>query len=483
VLFQSFGFAAFLAAVVAAHGLAPARFRRYVLLAGSYVFYATWSLPHTVLLAGLTLLAHRAALALDSDRDERTKGRVVTATILALVATLALFKYAAPFVAWWRGRVMGGDAAGAPFEIVAPLGISYYIFKLVSYVLDVHWGKQPAQKGVIDLASYVSFFPHILSGPIQRAGDFFQQGAGTKAASLEQIQSGLRLILFGFFQKFVVADRLGAGVDAAFSDVHAATSGQLLAAIYVFPWQLYADFAGLTEIAIGLGRLFVVEAPPNFNAPFYAADIVEFWRRWHMTLTSWITSYVFTPLNLKLRDWGRFGLATAIFVNMVTIGLWHGASGTFLVFGALNGAFLVAATLTAKTRNKFFARHPLLLRARRWTGPILTFHFIAFACILFRASSLAEAREVFVRALPVYLHPRQLLEGVRLSWKGVSQFGLALGALAVMEAVYALRRRGHLPAWLEARPLWLRWTAYYAAILVVVLCGVYSTKTFIYVQF
>ena len=483
--FQSVEFAAFLAVVVVAYWLAPERIKRHVLLLASYVFYATWSLPYAALLAGLTVATHKVCLAIGPGQPERRGGRAIGWTVAGLVAVLVVFKY-------WKALSAIGSSIGvslgfaprtAAYDLIAPVGLSYYIFKLISYVLDVYWERLPAERSVSDFASYVAFFPQILSGPIQRAGDFLGQRPGRRNPSLARIQSGLRLIVFGLFQKFVVADRIGLGVDAAFAHPRTSTSGELLLAIYLFPWQLYADFSGFTDIAIGLGRLFDIEAPKNFNAPFFAVDITEFWRRWHMTLTSWVTDYLFTPLRLKLRTWGQIGLVVAIFANMTAIGLWHGAKWTFVVFGLLNGAYLVVAALTSRARSSFLKRHPLVMRIRSITGPILTFHLVAFACILFRATALSDARLVFAHALPAYLQPRQLRLGIQELWHGGSQFALVVAALLTMELVHLARRRRLFARLLYSRPLWVRWTVYYAAAAIVVFLGVYSTKTFIYVQF
>jgi alginate O-acetyltransferase complex protein AlgI len=483
--FQSVEFAAFLTVAAFIYWLAAERFKRYVLLLASYVFYATWSLPYTALLTILTIVTHRVGLIIGHGHGERQARRAVGFAIVGLVMVLAVFKYWKILltIAAQIGPSFGLNHSSRTYDLIAPIGISYYIFKLISYVLDVYWERLPAQTSLIDFGNYVSFFPQILSGPIQRAGDFFRQHPGTHNPTLARMQRGLRLIVFGLFQKFVVADRIGLGVDQAFLHPRDSTSGQLLVAVYLFPWQLYADFSGLTDIAIGLGRLFDIESPKNFDAPFFAVDIADFWRRWHITLTTWLTDYLFTPLRLKLRSWGQLGLAIAVFANMIAIGVWHGAKWTFVLFGASSGILLVAAALTQRKRNQFYKRHPSLARARRITGPLLTFHLVAFSFILFRAASVSEAWHVFAHALPAYLHPGRLRVAIQELWHGGSQFAIIVAALLTMELCHLARRRALLGRWLYCRPLWLRWCVYYAAVSVVLFFGIYTTKTFIYVQF
>jgi len=380
--------------------------------------------------------------------------------------------------------------SGRLSSLLAPLGVSYYTFKLVSYLVDVYWEKIPAERNVVAFLLYPVFFPQIVSGPIQRARDFLPQVKVAGPVDPSLIASGLRWILFGLFKKFVIADRLALFVNRIFDSPHNYGSVGLLLACYAFAIQLYADFSGLTDFAIGVGRLFGIDSPQNFNAPFYAPNIQEFWRRWHITLTSWLTDYVFTPLRIAFRNWGDAGLALAIVMNMVAIGVWHGARWTFVVFGLTNAVYMVVSAFTLKPRNRFFKRHPTLATARLIAAPLVTFHLVVFALVLFRANGLADAVYIASHVVPIDVfvsslgHGRLALEE-SLHGLGLSFFQVywALLAIPLMEAVQFVHRRGLLPRLFYARPTWVRWAVYYAGILVILFFGELEAREFIYEHF
>lgn len=337
---------------------------------------------------------------------------------------------------------------------------------------------------------YPVFFPQIVSGPIQRARDFLPQIKTDKPVDPSMIASGLRWTLFGLFKKFVIADRLALFVNRILDDPHNYSSVGLLLACYAFAVQLYADFSGLTDFAIGVGRLFGIDSPQNFAAPFYAPNIQEFWRRWHITLTSWVTDYVFTPLRIALRNRGDAGLAIAIAVNMVAIGAWHGARWTFLVFGLINAAYMVVSAFTLKPRNRFFSRHPTLAAIRQIGGPLVTFHLVVLALVLFKTSTLGDAAYILSHALPMDLFipiasPSPLAHAESLRGLGLSFFQIywAMLAIPLMEAIQFIHRRGMLPRLLYARPTWVRWSVYYAGILAILLVGELEAREFIYAHF
>lgn len=282
---------------------------------------------------------------------------------------------------------------------------------------------------------------------------------------------GLRRLLMGCFKKTVVADNLGAFIAQAYSS-HPAPGAALLA-FYLFPFQLYADFSALTDIAIGVALLFGIESPENFNAPFSASNISQYWRRWHMTLTSWLGDYVFMPLRMATRGFGKFGLVFSLMVNMILIGLWHNLSWTFLIFGVLHGIFLSVDALTAKTRSKFFKSHLELDRAGNLIGVVFTFHLVALAMVFVRADSLSNAWDVLSRVLTPFSH----LPGLMLQSRETT-YGLAgLAAWAIFEF---LRRRNLLT--ITATHLPGRWAFYYSVIGIIVKCG-HNAEGFIYFKF
>lgn len=482
--FLSLAFALFLFLGLLMFHLAPGRFRRHVLLALSYAFYVSASATHALLLLAVTVSVFLAARAVERSRTEDTKLGVTAVAVAGLGVVLVGFKCAAWLVETVQAQSAKGGA-DATLLLVAPLGLSYYLFKLMGYLLDVYWEKVPVEHNFVSFALYAAFFPQIVSGPIQRAGDFLPQLEALGRPDPADLTAGLRRILFGLFKKLVIADRLTVLVAGVHADPSAYSSLELLLGAYCFALQLYADFAGITDIALGLGQLFGMKGPENFQMPFFARNVQDFWRRWHITLSSWLSDYLFAPLRISLRRLGNIGLSMAIFINMVAIGVWHGASWTYVAFGAINGVFMVVSALTLKKRNTFFRTHPLLTRLREVAGPLLTFHLMVFAFIFFRASSVPLALE-YVR----HLIPGQPGKGVapfRLDWE---QLGLGrsalLGVLVGVAMMEALTWAGRKSDWRDrflAAPRILRWGLYYAVIVIVVVLGNLETQRFIYAQF
>jgi D-alanyl-lipoteichoic acid acyltransferase DltB (MBOAT superfamily) len=333
---------------------------------------------------------------------------------------------------------------------------------------------------VLDVANYAAFFPQMICGPIQRAEDFFAQTSQYRNPSLDTVSSGLRLILFGLFKKLMVADQLGMVIDPWFVQLRQHTPAQLLLILYLFPIQLYADFSGITDIAIGVGRLFGVESPPNFDAPFYAPTIADYWRRWHMSLSSWLRDYLFTPLRHATRALGNAGLVFSLIVTMTAIGVWHGARASYLVFGLINGVYMSVSALTLTRRNRWFKAHPSLAAARQYVGPLIVFHLVVVALVFFRASSPAEAAFALLHCVSAFLQPRSIVIAV-LSLR--LPLGIAMLGTVAMEAGHFARRRSALKIWFLEQPIWIRWSAYYGVGLAIVLLGVFTRQTFIYQQF
>jgi D-alanyl-lipoteichoic acid acyltransferase DltB (MBOAT superfamily) len=272
-------------------------------------------------------------------------------------------------------------------RLVVPLGLSYYIFRTIGYLLDVYWERTQAQRSFSSLVLYISFFPQIVSGPIQRGGDFFGQLQHWSSPDAEQFASGLRRILLGLFRKVVIADQFAELVAGVHSNPAAFSAVELLFAAYCYSFQLYLDFSGLTDMAIGIGLLFGIKGPENFDRPFLSRNIQEFWRRWHMSLTSWLSDYLFFPLGMSLRRFGTLGLSVAIMINMVAVGVWHGPTWTYLDFGILNGLLMIGSVLTLKRRETFFKRHAWPAGVRSFFSTLITFHLVVFTQIWFRANS------------------------------------------------------------------------------------------------
>ena len=345
-----------------------------------------------MLLIVASAAVYALGLAIAKNGSERAKQTYMAVGVAAVIAVIVVFKAAGA----WRG-------------VLLPLGVSFYSFKLISYLIEVYWDDEAVERDPVVFFLLPAFFPQIVSGPIQRPEPFFAQMRDVMARTIdvEQVETGLRFILGGLMMKLLVGDRLAdfiGLIDQSHSDY---SYSVMLTTVACYLLQLFADFSGYTNIALGVGKLFGVEGPPNFNAPFSAANIQEFWRRWHMSLTLWLTDYLFTPLSMSLRDYGQAGLIGAIFLNMIIIGIWHAFTLNYLVFGILQAVFLSVTVLIlgARTRRKRVAGKTNPVQRETWVwrrlvpflGAVLTFALMSFSMIFFHSPTWEQAMSVLAQ--------------------------------------------------------------------------------------
>jgi alginate O-acetyltransferase complex protein AlgI len=440
--FTSFLFLVFLAAAACLYRLCPVRWRPALLLGLSYVFYLTWVPIAALLLAALT------GITFFGTRSGAVRRGLTPALTLLLAVCLMSFKIAL----LTPSHGIGG--------MVMPLGISYYTFKLISYILDVHWGKIEPETSIVRFAAYVSFFPQIVAGPIERPADFFSQLPSPPIP----LFAVLPRLAWGLTKKLLIADNLSPAVNYVYAHVTGLHGAPLWMAFYLFPLQLYADFSGLTDIAISAGLLFGISGPENFNRPFSARSISDFWRRWHMSLTTWLTDYLFTPLHMATRSAGNLGLAFSIAINMEAIALWHGLTNGFIMFGLLNSAYLIADAFTARRRSRFFKRHPNWNAAGNFLGWLLTFHLLAIALVFFRAPHVSGAVWLLGHLFTGWAGSTAVMDNILAQ---ISARNLAIGLAGYLGLDLGERYRPDL--WVirqyDSAPRWLRWAFYSTAAL------------------
>ncbi len=479
--FTTVAFLLFLSGVAVIYRLTPRAWRAVVLCLASYFFYFSWNRRMTLLLLASTVFTYVAALLIERTRNQRLRRLIMAALVAGLITILAIFKAPREIQDFIR------RAIGHPYlDLAMPLGISYYTFKLLSYVIDVYWGNTSAEKRFIRFAAYAAFFPQMVAGPIQRSETFLPQIDAAPPANFRVVLLGVQRIVLGFFKKFVVANNLGLLVTFVFG--HLYNSGTpLLLGYYGFTLQLYADFSGLADIAIGAAWLLGIESPENFDAPFSAVNISEFWRRWHITLTKWLTDYVFTPLRMSTRNFGNAGLVFSLFVNMILIGLWHGFRWTFVVFGAIHGVYLTVDALTARRRKRYYKTHPAADRLTNWTGPVITFHLVALTLVFFRSQTIGDGFYFLA-------HLFQGIPSVSPEFRTYCHYlGLSMlagfWAYAIAEAGDYLRRRNQKGYLVPSLPRWARWSVYSctatstAVLLVLVYLAGASSSPFLYAIF
>jgi len=443
--FQSYEFWIFLAIVALFFYLLPMGSRRYVLLAASYYFYARWNGWYVVFLLALTASDFVIALALQRTSGGRRQ-RLLAGGIAANLAFLGTFKYA-NLTTGTVSALLGMHRDPWLVGWIVPIGISFHTFQSISYLVDVERGKTPAIRNPWDYALYLAFFPQLLSGPIVRAGLFFGELFHWRPPSSADVAYASWRIAFGLFKKVAIADQFGPAVDSYFGPaaIHPGAPAAWTA-IFAFSMQIYFDFSAYSDIAIGTARLFGFVFPENFNLPYLATTVTEFWHRWHMTLSSWLRDYLYVPLGGN-RD-GRWATIRNLLVTMLLGGLWHGAQWTFVAWGGLHGLLLVFERVTG-IRNRPAGENPFI----RGTRALVTFVAVTLAWVLFRATSFPQAMAIY-RALlfggpgdslitgwcAVVTFAILAFAGVRIAlgenagrwtWKGLPQFAQA-GTIAAM---------------------------------------------------
>ena len=381
MVFTSWAFVAFLAVVLAGIRLLPSRRPRQVLiLVASCYFYAYWNAAYLVLLATPSLIDYACALRIDAASDPAVRKRWLLVSIATNLGLLGYFKYANFFldnVALLVGREV------PHLDVVLPVGISFYTFKTLSYTIDVYRGDLPVCRSLWRYAMFVTYFPELVAGPIVRASVFLPQMGRSLRPSLARAAVGSQLVLLGVTKKLVVADRLSGFVDPVFAQPDAFSPATVASAVVAYSLQIYCDFSGYSDIAIGVSKIIGFDLPENFNMPYLATSIADFWRRWHITLSQWLRDYLYIPLGGNRRGPAR--TYVNLMVTMLLGGLWHGASWTFVFWGLLHGAALVVHRVWSERRGG--ARAPF----GGVIGWLATYVFVCIAWIFFRAPDFASA--------------------------------------------------------------------------------------------
>ncbi len=481
MLFNSFQYALFLPLCVVVTFLLPHRYRWLLLLAASYYFYMCWRPAFAALMAVSTLVDYAAAIwiARHCTRGWRWVG--LGASLLTNLGLLFFYKYTvffndslAQLDPRWNLLGQLGPVRDYLLQVGVPLGLSFYTFQTLSYTLDVFFGKAQPQRHLGYFALYVSFFPQLVAGPIERYDNLMPQLRAERRFDPELAASGLRLILWGLLKKVVVADNLARLVEPVYGDPSQFTGPTLLVATYCFAFQIYCDFSGYSDIAIGSARLLGVKLMTNFRTPYFAQSLGEFWSRWHISLSTWIRDYLYFPLGGNRR--GRLRTLLNLLVVFLLSGLWHGANWTFVIWGAVHGVMLCLE----RAAGWLIAVRAWTL-PRWWRGPLgaglrilVIFHVVLLSWVFFRAGSLADALLV--------------IERIATDWSGWNPpdaRGLRRGVLLILALVGLEVFHGSpLGArWPQGWRRPLRWVAYYAAMLAFISLGVFDHQEFIYFQF
>lgn len=394
-------FLCFLLLVAGLQTVLPGRWRGAGLLGASLIFYTAACANYLFLLLGLCCLNYFVVRSLSLIADQQQRTRIFIGGVGLNLSCLILFKYAPDLLgsvlAWFGWH---GENGSAVLRLAAPLGISYFTFQMLACVTDAYRQTWKPQQGLGQFLLFGLFFPQISSGPIPRAERLMPQLAAGSGPTVEDRQTGLRLIAYGFFKKYVVANRLNEYVTVIFSTP--TTFGTLPVALSCGfnVLQLYADFSGYVDIAIGSARFLGFRLDPNFDQPFKSTSVTELWRRWHMTLSFWLRDYLYLPLLIRIRELGKSGVVLSLVVTFGICGIWHAAKWTYLLFGLCHGVAMAGEFLSKPWRGKWLKKFPKLWVAR--AGNYYTLGFFVLTEVLFRSPSLSKALDVFRRLL----HPQ-----------------------------------------------------------------------------
>jgi alginate O-acetyltransferase complex protein AlgI len=480
VLFNSLEFALFLPTVVALYFVLPQRGRTLLLLAASCLFYMAF-IPAYVLILGVTIVIDYAAGIWLERTQGRTRVALLWGSILSTCAVLFVFKYFDFFTGTFVGlaALFGWTVDHPTLSILLPIGLSFHTFQSLSYVVEVYYGRQKAETDFVTYATFVMFFPQLVAGPIERPQNLLHQFWEHHAFDYERVTSGLKRIAWGFFKKLVVADRLALYVN----DVYAAPSQfnglQLTIATVFFAYQIYCDFSGYSDIAIGSARILGFRLMENFRTPYHARSISEFWHRWHISLSTWFRDYVYIPLGgNRVRTTSRWYVN--LLITFTLSGLWHGANWTYVVWGAVNGGYLIAGISTKTWRDRLWGRAGIGSDSsfRAVIATATTFALTCAAWVVFRANNLADAGYILTH----------FWRGWDFSAISTEQFLMrqmpaAILSIVFLELVQLLHGRISLTRQIGRLPVFVRWPTYAGFVLVVVLLGVYRNSHFIYFQF
>lgn len=498
MLFNSYNFLIFFPIVTLIYFLIPHKFRYLWLLASSYYFYMCWNAKYALILLASTVITYVSGRLIDrannkiTDEKKRTRQKkiYVALSVVINLGILFVFKYF-DFAIENINRVLSAlniQILNPSFDIVLPVGISFYIFQALGYTIDVYRGNVAVEKNFLKYALFVSFFPQLLAGPIGRAKSILTQINERHDFDSQRVKDGLLLMIWGGFQKIVIADRVVVVVDTIFNNFPEYGGMYIVVGAILFAFQIYCDFSGYSMIAIGAAKVMGFELMENFNCPYFSMSVAEFWRRWHISLSSWFRDYLYIPLGGNRK--GKLRKYINIMIVFLVSGLWHGAQWSYVIWGGLNGAFQIIGDRLKGVRDWLVKK----LHLNRETAShkiykiITTFILIDFTWIFFRASSATAALKM-VKSIFTTYNPWILFDGSLFELGlGRKEFQFMILSIIVLLIADFIKWKGHsVREWVYKQERWFRWAFYIVAILVVLVFGVwgpaFDESSFIYFQF
>lgn len=449
-------------------GISPkkSKWQNFSLFIGSSFFYANFSWAFYLLLLMCIAIFYLLGHYIYQEKRENIRQYAMWGGILIGIGMLTYFKYMDFFINSFIhiARELDFSFSTIPLEIIAPIGISFYTFKFISYLVDIYQDEYEPNEDILTFACYILFFPSIVSGPIDRPKKLISQFSIARNFNYTLAVDGCRQFLWGLFKKWVVADNCVFIVNRGFEDITGYNGSTLLLGAMLYLIQIYADFSGYSDMAIGIGKVFGIRLTINFHYPLFAINIADFWRRWHISLTSWMTDYIFTPLCFYWRRFRKAGIIAAVIINFIIVGLWHGANWTFVVYGLLNGMLFIP--LIAKgTLNSQTSKHHIIKRS-------FTFLTMSLLVVFFKSNTLAQAFSYIKGIFSISLFYES-----QISNKIIFIF-----TITMLSIEWINRNREH---GLELSPVNNRITRYIIYLVLIFLCFIFrgEVSEFIYQQY
>ncbi len=489
MLFNSLAFIVFFILVVIIYFILPYKFRWIFLLASSYYFYGSWNAKYLILIIISTLIDYFAGIMMENEKIKEKRKKYLALSLLANLGMLFVFKYFNFFMENINSLfgVFSLNFKIPSLTLLLPVGISFYTFQTLSYTFDVYRGKRKAEKHLGLFATYVAFFPQLVAGPIESSTHLLPQFRKKYDFDYLRMTEGLKLILWGMFKKVVVADRTAIIVNNIYNDVYNHDGLTLMVASVVFGFQIYCDFSGYSDIAIGTAKVMGFDLIENFKMPYYSKSISEFWRRWHISLGKWFKDYLY--ISLGGNKVSKYIYYRNLMIVFLVSGLWHGARWNFVIWGALHGFYIIIEIATKKQRELFYkiiglSKYPSL---KKIVHIICTFSLVTFSWIFFRANTLSDALYIVthifsdINSYTTFDGIYQSLVALNAGKVGFIATLLSIGILEVFQLRLRSKKLNHI---LQSRPTYIRWGVYYSLILWIIMFGVYGgVNEFIYFQF
>lgn len=437
-----------------------------------------WKIEYVFLIIVSTVSVYTAGILIEKHNVSSYKKWILVFTILFNLGILFVFKYYNFFNDSFRSILNEFNVFyNAPkLKLLLPVGISFYTFQVLSYLLDVYKGERGAEKHLGYFAVFVAFFPKLVAGPIERAKNLLPQFHEKQEFDYQRVTDGLKLIAWGLFKKMVIADRVAVYVDQVYNNPGDYAGAPVILATVFYAFQIYCDFSGYTDIARGSAKILGFRLMKNFDSPYFSKSISEFWRRWHISLSSWLEDYIYTPILINKRDWGLAAVLFSLLVTFFVSGLWHGANWTFVIWGLLHGIMLSLEVVTKKGRKKLKKIVPKILYDN--ISMLFTFTFVCFTYIFFRANTVSDAF-LIIRNIG---HFSLTDQSIVIPQMDKFELFIAFLSIAILESVHLIQGKVQIRQFISQKGILFRWPIYIAFVSYILFFRT-SGAQFIYFQF